>query len=241
MKKLFYILISFTVINCHKKDDLSDMNNVQMPEYEELIYKASSKKALKVLIVGNSITSHAKAFDIGWKHKSGMAATQENLDYVHLLFDRLKTQYPDKNIYLRYSNWSQFERTPESFTGFKTAHNFNPDILIFQLSDNLAPESNDSFSKLSIIFLKGFKNKFVVSPFFMNSSNYSTSKKIAVESNSHFIDISVISKNKINKASNDNRTDKSEWKSNGIAEHPGNVGMSNIANTIFNNIINQEH
>lgn len=241
MKKLFYILIPFILITCHKKDDLSDMNNIQMPEYEELIYKASSKEVIKVLIVGNSITSHAKAFDIGWKHKSGMAATEESRDYVHLLFSKLKTQYPNKNIYLRYSNWSQFERSPTSFSGFKSAKDFRPDILIFQLSDNLTSESNDSFSKLSVNFLESFKNKFVISPFFINSFNYNTSKNIAVESNSHFIDISAISKSKINKASNDNRTDKSEWKSNGIAEHPGNVGMINIANAIFNNIINLEH
>lgn len=241
MKKLFYLLIPFVLISCHKKDDLSDMNNVQMPAYEELIHPVSSKEVLKILIVGNSITSHAKAVDIGWNHKSGMAAVQENNDYVHLLFAKMKTQYPNKTIQLRYSNWSQLERNPEAFKGLKTAKDFNPDILIFQLSDNLTSESNDSFSNISINFLKGFKNKFVISPFFMNSSNYNVSKKIASDSNSYFIDISSISKNKINRASSDIRNDKLEWKSAGISEHPGNTGMINISNVIFNNIINPGH
>lgn len=237
MKKLFYLLIPFILISCHKKDDLSDMNNIQMPEYEELIHPVSSKEVLKVLIVGNSITSHGKASNIGWNHKSGMAAIQESKDYVHLLFDKLATKYRSKNIFLRFSNWSQLERSPETFSGFKSAEEYNPDIIIFQLSDNITPESSDHFSNISISFLKKFKNKFVVSPFFLNSSNYDVSKKIATDSNSTFIDISSISNDKANRASNDNRPDKSEWKVEGIGAHPGNTGMNNISETIFKSII----
>lgn len=238
-KRLFLLVVLILFVHCKNSDNnqLDAMNNIEMPQYEELIHPSSSKEVLKVLIVGNSITSHGKASDIGWNHKSGMAAIQENTDYVHLLFDKLSSHYPTKNIFLRYSNWSQFERSPETFSGFKHAEEYNPDIIIFQLSDNITPESSNHFSNASIIFLKKFKNKFVVSPFFMNTSNYGVSKKIATDSNSTFIDISSIANDKANRASNDNRPDRSEWKVEGIGAHPGNTGMKNISETIFKSII----
>lgn len=240
-KRLFLLIVLILFVHCKNSDNnqLDAMNNIEMPQYEELRHPSSSKEVLKILIVGNSITSHGKASDIGWNHKSGMAAIQESKDYVHLLFDKLSSQYPTTNILLRYSNWSQFERSPETFSGFKSAEEYNPDIIIFQLSDNITPESSDHFCNASISFLKRFKNKFVVSPFFMNASNYVISTKIAKDSNSTFIDISSISKDKTNRASNDIRSDKSEWKVEGISQHPGNIGMINISNTIFNHVISQ--
>lgn len=238
MKKILFLFISIILFNCHKKNQLSDMNNIEMPLYEELKYNTNSHDTLKILVLGNSITSHGIAKNIGWNHKSGMAASDIGKDYVHLLFDMMTNKYPSKNILLRYSNWSQFERNPEAFNGYATAINFNPNILIFQLSDNLTPESYDSFSKHSIDFLKSFNNKFVVSPFFMNASNYNVSREISLKSNAYFIDISNISRDKLNRAFSDsNRNDISDWKSEGISQHPGNIGMSNISKAIFNVII----
>lgn len=233
------LLVLFSLLSCKNPDQLAAMNNIQMPEYEELIHTVSSKEVLKVLIVGNSITTHAIADDIGWMHKSGMAATQENKDYVHLLFDKLSTQYPHKTIFLRFSNWSQFERSPDDFSGFKTATEFNPDVLVFQLSDNTSEKTANEFGKYSIRFLKDFKcQRLVISPFFMNDFNFNLSKTIAVKSNSIFVDISSISQNKINRASNDaGQTKRAQWKSDGIGQHPGDKGMFNISEIIFKAII----
>lgn len=241
MKYFYLLLISIFAINCNQKDHLSEMNNISMPNFEELKYYCNSSDTLKILITGNSITSHGISEDIGWLHKSGMAASDIKNDYVHLLFDKVKKDNLHKNIILRYSNWSVFERNPETFKGFDQAQKFNPNILIFQLSDNISPESQGNFQKLSVNFLTKFKTKIVVSPFFMSNLNYKISKDIANASNSYFVDISNISNNKINRASNDLHNDKSKWKSEGIGAHPGNTGMINISNAIHQSITALEH
>ncbi|OCA72333.1 hypothetical protein BBI01_09385 [Chryseobacterium artocarpi] len=64
------------------------------------------------------------------------------------------------------------------------------------------------------------------------------SEKIALKSNSIFINISSISKNKANTAAKDpNRSDRSKWTVAGVSAHPGNTGMLNISNEIFKSII----
>lgn len=238
MKKLLIVLLVPFVFSCQKKNQLSDMNNIKMPTYEELLNTVNSTDSLKIFIIGNSITTHGIATDIGWDHKSGMAASDYNKDYVHLLFNKLKTQYPQKNIRLRYSNWSLFERIPEKFSNFRVVENFKPNIVIFQLGDNIDSESSALFKKSSISFLEPFENKFVLSPFFMNPDNFKASKEIALKSNSIFINISSISKNKANTAAKDpNRSDRSKWTVAGVSAHPGNTGMQNISNEIFKSII----
>ncbi|WP_300685529.1 hypothetical protein [Chryseobacterium sp.] len=214
------------------------MNNIQMPTYEELNYSTKSSDTLKIFIIGNSITTHGIANEIGWNHKSGMAASTHDKDYVHLLFKQLKMQYSQKNIKLRYSNWSLFERMPNKFSNFRVVEKFKPNIVIYQLGDNTASESSELFKKSSIRFLKPFENKFVLSPFFMSPDNFKASKEIALKSNSTFINISSISKNKINTAAKDsNRSDVAKWTVEGISAHPGDTGMLNISNEIFRAII----
>ncbi|STC94833.1 hypothetical protein [Chryseobacterium carnipullorum] len=116
--------------------------------------------------------------------------------------------------------------------------NFNPNILIYQLGDNTSVEGSNAFKESSITFLKKFKTKFVISPFFMSALNFNTSKEIALKSSSYFIDISKISNNPINQAHSDkNRNDISKWKVDGISAHPGNTGMQNISHAIFAAII----
>lgn len=237
---IYGFIILFILFGC-KKNQLSEMNNVPMPKFEELISPGISKDSLKILIVGNSITRHTVAEEIGWHYNSGMAASEESNDYVHLLFKKLTKHYPTKKIHLRYSNWSQLEKAPETFSNFNMAIGFNPNIVIFQLSDNLNPETLKLFTKKSIKFLNNFDRKYVVSPFFMHDDNYNYSQKIASKSNSTFIDISNISKNNLNRAINDLRSDKSIWRAEGIGNHPGNTGMINISNTIYNYITTPTH
>lgn len=215
------------------------MNNIKMPEYEEIKQKSNSKDTIKVLILGNSITSHGIAPEIGWNHKAGMAASEENKDYVHLFFNKLVTSNPQSNIIIRYSNYSVMERNPESFLNkdWQSITKFRPDKLIFQLSDNVTKDKVDAFKKSSLQLLDSFKNTsvYIVSPFFVNEDNYKVAAEIAKQTNSTFIDITSISKTDQNKAINEKNypAGKNNWIVEGIGQHPGNIGMANISNAIF--------
>ena len=56
-----------------KNKELKSMNNVPLPLFTDIVNSKNNKK-IKILIIGNSITIHGEAKDIGWNHVSGMAA-----------------------------------------------------------------------------------------------------------------------------------------------------------------------
>ncbi|MGV2451606.1 UNVERIFIED_CONTAM: hypothetical protein POZ17_15755 [Ralstonia mannitolilytica] len=242
MRKIISLLVIVLLIGCKKHDPLLAMNNVKMPEYEELIHNISSSDTLRILILGNSISSHGISTEIGWNHKAGMAASDESKDYVHLLFKRLVVSKPQKNVIVRFSNYSLMERNPESFLNkeWKSLIVFEPNKVIFQLSDNVTKDKVDSFKESSLQLLGNFKtsNIYVVSPFFVNEENYKTSKEIAINSKATFIDISDIAKSSQNKAINEKNypASKNSWIVDGIGQHPGNIGMLNISTIIYNHV-----
>lgn len=237
MRKILFLLTSVLfAFSCKKSDNLQDMNNVEMPEFETLDDNKNSNDTLKIVVFGNSITSHPILPEIGWNHKAGMAATSIDKDYLHLLFNKISSA-TDKKIILKYSNFASFERNPKAFdinnSILAKLRSFNPDVIIYQLGDNVDSKNSDSFQNKSIDLLKSFKSKsFIVSPFFSKKYNFKFSKNIAERTSSTFIDISDISNDPLNKASSE-KIDEG-WKSDGIKVHPGNNGMKNISDAIFN-------
>lgn len=241
--RLLIIALFFT-LSCQNKDVLLDMNKVEMPIFEEIVHKSNTNDTLKILIIGNSITSHPIAKDIGWTHKSGMAASSSGKDYVHLLFDHLKKVNPEKNIILRFANYSSLESYPEKINlddeKFKKNYHFNPNYVIYQLGDNTTKKTEDKFYDVSLKFLNNFQNstKIVLSPFFLTVDNYKLAKNISNKTNAKFVDISTISNNKIYKAINEDNypLDRENWKVEGVGLHPGDTGMAAIHQEIIKNI-----
>lgn len=242
-KKLFLILIitSFSFIRCSNpsKNTLLDMNNVLMPSFEEIEYKRNSADTVKILILGNSITSHGVAKDIGWTHKGGMAASSSDKDYVHLLFSEVSKINPDKYILFRYANYASLERSNDNLDisdpKLLELYKFKPKFLIYQLGDNVTESNSETFKNNSINILMKFKDSktLVVSPFFENKLNLKITKEIIKATKSKFIDIGPISRNEKFRANSDSSLNKKEWKVKGIGLHPGNNGMYQISKKLL--------
>ena len=95
----------------------------------------------KVLFLGNSITLHGPAPEIGWTGNWGMAASAQEKDYVHLLLDRIakaaggKPQVMIKNV-------ADFERRLNDYNlrdELKQELAFEADVIIIALGENAAP------------------------------------------------------------------------------------------------------
>ncbi|MBL1221202.1 SGNH/GDSL hydrolase family protein [Chryseobacterium sp. L7] len=236
MRKVFFALL---FVSCTKHGKLEDMNNVTFPEYKEITSRTTGSITYKVLVIGNSITTHPIAEDIGWKYESGMAASRLENDYVHLLFDKLNKQ--KGNIILRYANYSFIERNPDQIDfnakKIKDLKMFEPDVLIYQLGDNVSAENAEIFKNTSVELVKVIapKKTIVLSPFFKTKVNFADMKKIAKQTNSTFIDMDAVSDNPLSKAKNDisNKNNASIWKSEGIGLHPGDKGMEQISELIL--------
>mgnify|MGYP004501764417 CR=1 FL=1 len=52
----------------------------------------------KILFVGNSITKYAPKADINWLNDCGMAASQTDKDYVHIIKQKIRQKHHDASF-----------------------------------------------------------------------------------------------------------------------------------------------
>ena len=230
-----------------REEQLKLMNNVYVPGFIDI---SNNKKGdlLKVLIIGNSITFHGKAKNIGWNFNRGMAASNLENDYVHKLFSKIETKSPNTNLKFRISNLATFEREPSTFNS-KTINamdsliGFNADVIVFQLGENVGLDDTRKlklFEEKYVELVKYFKKNNAVTilttSFFPSAMKNKISANVAISTRSHLADLShlPLSDNQnYAKDENNYNGDRSVWKVDGIGIHPGDVGMENIANQIF--------
>ena len=121
---------------------LVDENTVpsegQLKNVPWLYFENYYTKGLKILFVGNSITRHRVKEDIGWFHNWGMAASAEEKDYVHLCMAQIRKAVPDATYGLCMgSEWERNWPTgDETLSRFEDARNFGADIIIMRLVEN---------------------------------------------------------------------------------------------------------
>jgi len=222
--------------------DLKKMNQVFMPLFVDT---ASGHKGeeFKILIIGNSLTRHGIAREIGWTHISGMAATSENEDYVHLIFNHLQNKLPTKKVAMRLSNFAEFERFPKSLniSSLDTLISFKPNLIIYQLGENVSLNDTMTFKEKYMALINYTKEKtkaitICTTPFFPSSEKNDIINQVAKKTNSYLVDLSHLPLlNEQDYAKNEKayQGDKTIWKSEGIGIHPGDKGMRDIAEQIL--------
>lgn len=222
--------------------DLLAMNNVFIPTHVDYS-KGTVGDSLKIMVIGNSIALHGAAENIGWTHQSGMAATNLDNDYVHVLLGKLACQLPHNKITFRVSNFSAFERDPKSLSqsSIDSLVSFHPNIVIFQLGENASEENLPIFQKQYISLIESFKKKEQISticttPFFPSVRTNNIIDSVVVATNSLLVDLSRLSlldSENLAKNEPNYKGDRSAWKVDGIGMHPGDKGMRNIAEQLF--------
>lgn len=244
---LFAVIFSLQTIAQKTKvsdSDLSPMNRVDMDIYVDLTNNVD-REEFKILIIGNSLTRHGVLEEIGWFHEHGMAASSKEKDYVHILFRKLEKLFPNKKIHLRMATGVGFERNVIAYNFDdidKIKKDFNPNFIIFQLSENIPSNINlEVFKAKYIEYINRFKKQtdaitLCTTPFFLNTEKSTIIKKVCVETNSFLIDLSsLVLSDKQNYAKDDENYPgvKTTWKVAGIGMHPGDYGMKNIAELMF--------
>lgn len=195
--------------------------------------------AAKVLFLGNSITLHGPAPQIGWEGNWGMAASAENLDYVHLLTaDIAKAAGARPQIMVK--NIADFERGHANFDiakEFQKELAFQPDLVILAIGENVPElESDELKKKYATAFeqlLKTFKQNnrptiFVRSSFWPNQAKDEIMRAASSDAGVTFVDIGDLGRDKSNAASSERKIEHA-----GVAAHPGDKGMRAIADALF--------
>ena len=93
----------------------------------------------KILFLGNSITLHSPAPDIGWTGNWGMAASSEDKDYVHLVTAGLAKSFgsPPKTMVRNVAGFEREYATFEASTKLKEETEFGAGIIIVAIGENV--------------------------------------------------------------------------------------------------------
>lgn len=113
---------------------------ISCPFYYEGVSKETAKK--KVMFIGNSITIHEPLPSIGWTKKCGMAASDEEHDYVHLVFDHLLTLQKETSLCVfNLGQWEKDFTNALKLLPFKEViEDFKPDLVVVRLGENFNHE-----------------------------------------------------------------------------------------------------
>jgi hypothetical protein len=170
-----------------------------------------------------------------WDYEAGMAASDLEHDYVHVLLNKIsrEKQYGIEYIVI---NIADFERNFEQFNyaRLEMVKNFEPEIILFQIGENVSTESLKTKGKL---FVKNYmeminycnsKNTIVCLPFWPNREKINVITEVALNAETYLVDLSHLGIEPLNRAKSENKYDHA-----GVAAHPGDYGMNNIAKLLY--------
>ena len=99
---------------------------------------------VRVLFVGNSITRHAPKPEVGWTNNCGMAASDIDHDYVHVLMSKIRRLDPNAAYSIcQVAGLEWHYDEPEMLEKYRSAADFNADIVIMFFGANVPKEKCD--------------------------------------------------------------------------------------------------
>lgn len=194
----------------------------------------------KVMILGNSITHHGPSKAVDWAGNWGMAASSIDKDFAHLLKDKFTEANDGKAPEMLIRNVSTFERTHATMNiakDWKPFFDFKPTVLILAIGENVpnpqTPEAQEAFLKALKTALDLFKENgnpklFVRSSFWPHQVKDKIMQEACDYYGGTFVNIGALAKDEKNYA----RSER-EYKHAGVAGHPGDQGMAEIARLIW--------
>jgi len=193
----------------------------------------------KILFLGNSITLHPPALNIGWSGNWGMAASAADKDYVHLLVSRVaKAAGGEPKVLAK--NIADFERKLGDYdlrANLKDAFDFAPDVVIVAVGENAAAVTSEkakgdfktAFSNLLAELKQQGKPRMIVrSSFWADPAKDEIMRSACKEAGGVFVDISKLGHDKANSAASERKIAHG-----GVAAHPGDRGMQGIADALW--------
>ncbi len=190
---------------------------------------------LRILFLGNSITRHAAAPQLGWYGDWGMAASARQSDYVH----RLVALLNGIGIKCGYciANLSEWERCCDDSLlcgRYGRALSYHADVAVIRLGEN-APLSDKlaQFEKCYVCLAEKLAadGKIVICTdlFWKHAAFDKFVKNLAEEKNYGFVQIYDL-------GNDDSMKAVGRFENVGVAVHPGDKGMDQIAHRLFSAI-----
>lgn len=208
----------------------------QLEESKKISFKEDGN-GIRVLFVGNSITRHAPKESIGWHHDWGMAASEKENDYVHVVKEEILKIAPNAAFCIcQAADWEKNYRNGENeLVKFVKARDFNADIIVMRLIENCEQKEFDAeifekeYYKLVEFFNKKQTAKIIISSSFWKRVGDDTLESIAEKHNMDFVYLGDLGEDA-------NMRADGLFEHEGVAAHPGDAGMHTIAMRLFEKI-----
>lgn len=194
-------------------------------------------KGKRVMFVGNSITRHGVKADIGWHNDWGMAASALENDYVHIVAKEILQKDSEAAFCIcQAAEWERNCYNGEStFNLFEDAHNFKADIIIMRVVENCPRDNYDGelfhkeYEKF-ISYLNSIGNaRIITTTGFWKHIADNAIRECAQKNNYPLVELNDLGEDDSMKAIG-------LFEHSGVANHPGDKGMKEIANRILKEI-----
>ncbi len=207
------------------------------PAAKEL--RVGTLRVNRVLFLGNSITLHGPAPQIGWTGNWGMAASALEKDYVHVLTSQI-AKAAGGNPEVKVKNIADFERNLDAYNlaeSLKDELEFKADLIIVAIGENSAALTTDeaklrfstSFAKL-LTELKRYGNPILIvrSSFWADTAKDERMQQACQNAGGTFVEISKLGRDEANFARSERKFEHA-----GVAGHPGDKGMQALADELW--------
>ncbi len=193
----------------------------------------------RILFVGNSITKHGPAPEIGWHGNWGMAASCEENDFVHVAVSMLEKRFGAVDYMLcQASVWERNFWDESIFSKLIAARDFAADVVVIRIGENMwnvreELERRDvvpHFKDMVDFFAKKPNAKVIVTDlFWQNEVIDDIIRKACAEGGYTLVGISDLGDDDENMAIG-------QFEHHGVSVHPSDLGMKRIAERIVEKI-----
>ena len=216
----------------NEDNTVSSKNQVSV---SQLVY-FDDRGGKRILFLGNSITKHAPAESIGWFNDWGMAASSEDKDYVHRTMSKVWEVDPIASFMVaQIASWErEYWNKNLMSEQYPAIIDFKADIIIMRAIENVRDLEHDGYTweqgyKDLLDTLSTDTTKIVLTnSFWQQNEKNEIVEKIAKERNYKLVDVCI--------GADDRYTAKGLFEHAGVAAHPGDEGMEEIASRIFDGI-----
>ena len=192
----------------------------------------------RVMFVGNSITLHGIAPQIGWHLECGMAASAPEKDYVHLLEKAVLEVAPDTAFCIcQVADWERkYKCGEETYPQYAYARAFNADVIVLRFIENCpgADFEPDVFYRSLCNFAEYLnadgKAKIIVTTGFWRHPGDPQLRAFAKDHAYPLVELGDLGQDNKMKA-------VGLFEHTGVANHPGDEGMKNIAERIAKELL----
>ncbi len=206
-------------------------NQLEQSQYVSFFGNPEGK--LRILFVGNSITRHGPKADIGWERDWGMAASDMDHDYVHILANQVSRKVDGAFCICQAGLWEREYRNGQAvYSLFQNAREFGADVIIMRCIENIRMTVQDAelFRREYLAFLDFLNGKKTDQVILTSSFWYHPGDgqilEIGQERGYPYIPINDLGELDEMKATG-------LFAHKGVAMHPGDKGMATIAERIW--------